>query len=62
MLLDYTEIDPSPIASQQLAWFAEQEEAEEGRFNVDDYEYLQCLAMTGEGRLACAAYNRSFDL
>lgn len=62
MLLDYTEIDPSPIASQQLAWFAEQEEQEGGRFNVDDYEYLQSLALTGEGELARAAYNRSFDL
>lgn len=62
MLLDYTEIDASPLASQQLSYFAEQEVQEGGRFNVDDYEYLQCLALTGEGQLACAAYNRSFDL
>lgn len=62
MILDYTEVDPSPLASEQLNYFAEQEAREDTRFSVDDYEYLQCLSLTGEGRLACAAYNRSFDL
>ena len=62
MILDYTEIDPSPIASQTLAWFAEQEAQEGSRFDVDDYEYLQSLALTSEGVLARDAYNRSFDL
>ena len=62
MLLDYTEIDASPMASQQVKLFAEQEAQEGGRFDVDDYEYLQCTALDGDSRLACEAYNRSFDL
>ena len=62
MLLDYTEIDASPMASQQLKYFAEQEAQEGGRFDVDDYEYLQCMALDGPSRLACESYNRSFDL
>ena len=62
MLLDYTEIDASPLASQTLKFFAELEAQEGSRFDVDDYEYLQALALTGEGVLARAAYNRSFDL
>ena len=62
MLLDYTEIDHSPMADQQLKYFAELEEQEGGRFNVDDYEYMQCLALSGDERLACESYNRSFDL
>ena len=62
MLLDYTEIDASPMASQQAKLFAEQEAQEGGRFDVDDYEYLQTLALTGDSALALAAYNRSFDL
>tara|TARA_R100000406_G_C3098682_1_gene121374 strand:- start:1018 stop:1206 length:189 start_codon:yes stop_codon:yes gene_type:complete len=62
MILDYTEIDPSGLASSQLAYFAQLEEQEEGRFSVDDYEYAQCLSMSANGRLACAAYHREFDL
>ena len=62
MLLNYTEIDASPMASQQVQLFAEQEAQEGGRFDVDDYEYLQCTALDGDSRLACEAYNRSFDL
>ena len=62
MLIDYTEYDPSPTASQQLKYFAELEEQAEGRFTVDDYEYLQCLSLSGDAQLACEAYNRSFDL
>ena len=62
MLLDYTEIDPSPMASQQAKLFAEQEAQEGGRFDVDDYEYLQTLTLDGDSQLALAAYNRSFDL
>ena len=62
MILDYNEIDPSPMASQQVKLFAEQEAQEGGRFNVDDYEYLQTLALDGDSQLALAAYNRSFDL
>lgn len=62
MLLEYTEIDPSPTASSQLKYFAELEEQDGGRFDVDDYEYLQCHALSGDAQLACAAYNRSFDL
>ena len=61
MILNFTEIDPSPTSSQQLAWFAEQEAQEGGRFDVDDYEYLQCLGLSGNQRLACEAYNRCFD-
>ena len=62
MILDHTEIDPSPMASQQAKFFAELEAQEGGRFDVDDYEYLQTLALTGDSVLARAAYNRSFDL
>ena len=55
------EIDPSPMASQQLKYFAEQEAQEGGRFNVDDYEYLQSLSLSRDGALAIEAYNRCFD-
>ena len=62
MLLDYNEIDASAMASQQLNYFAELEAQEGGRFDVDDYEYLQCMALDGQSRLAREAYNREFDL
>ena len=62
MILDYTEIDASPMASQQYNFFAEQEAQEGGRFDVDDYEYLQSLYLTSDAILAREAYNRSFDL
>lgn len=62
MIIDYTEIDASPMASQQLQYFAELEEQEGQGFDVDDYEYQQCLGLDGPSRLACAAYHREFDL
>ena len=62
MLLDYSEIDASAMASQQLNYLAELEAQEGGRFDVDDYEFLQCMALDGTSRLACEAYNREFDL
>ena len=58
---DYIEIDPSPTASLQLKYFADLEAQEGERFNVDDYEYLQCLSLSREGQLACEAYHRCFD-
>ena len=61
MLLDYTEYDPSPTASQQLKFFADLEAQEGGRFDVDDYEYLQSLSLSRDGVLAIEAYNRCFD-
>ena len=57
----YYEIDPSPMASQQQKLFAEQEAQEGGRFNVDDYEYLQSLSLSRDSLLAREAYNRCFD-
>ena len=62
MIIDYTEIDASPMASQQLKYFAELEEQEGSGFEVDDYEYQQCLGLDGASRLACEALNREFDL
>ncbi|UAW01062.1 hypothetical protein STIP28_20 [Synechococcus T7-like virus S-TIP28] len=62
MILDTYEIDPSPMASAQQKFFAEQEAQEGGRFDVDDYEYLQSLALSRDSLLAREAYNRSFDL
>ena len=61
MSSNYYEIDPSPIASAQLRFFAELEEQAEGRFDVDDYEYLQSLALSRDSLLAREAYNRCFD-
>ena len=61
MLLDYTEVDASPMASQQLKYFAEQEAQEGGRFDVDDYEYLQSMSLSRDALLAREAYNRCFD-
>lgn len=58
---EYVEFDASPDASLTLSFFAELEAQEGSRFDVDDYDYLQCLSLTGEGRLACEAYHRSFD-
>ena len=59
---DFTyEIDPSPIASAQLRFFAELEEQEGSRFDVDDYEYLQSLSLSRDALLAREAYNRCFD-
>ena len=59
---DFTyEIDPSPMASSQQKFFAEQEAQEGGRFNVDDYEYLQSLSLSRDALLAREAYNRCFD-
>ena len=59
---DFTyEIDPSPMASAQQKLFAEQEAQEGGRFDVDDYEYLQSLSLSRDGVLAIEAYNRCFD-
>ena len=60
--MTYYEIDPSPMASSQQKFFAEQEAQEGGRFDVDDYEYLQSLALSRDSLLASEAYNRSFDL
>ncbi len=62
MILDTYEIDPSPMASSQLKYFAELEAQEGGRFNVDDYEYLQSMALSRDSLLALESYNRSFDL
>ena len=61
MSSNYYEIDPSPIASAQLKYFAELEAQEGGRFDVDDYEYLQSLSLSRDGVLAIEAYNRCFD-
>ena len=62
MILNYTEIDASAMATQQLSYFSDLEAQEGGRFDVDDYEFLQCMALDGPSRLACEAYNREFDL
>ena len=61
MSSNYYEIDPSPIASAQYKFFAELEAQEGGRFDVDDYEYLQSLALSRDSLLAREAYNRCFD-
>ena len=61
MILDTYEIDPSPMASAQQKFFAEQEAQEGGRFDVDDYEYLQSLSLSRDSLLAREAYNRCFD-
>ena len=55
------EIDPSPLATQCLAYFAEQELID-AKFDADDYEYQQMMALCGDSMLARAAYNREFDL
>ena len=59
--MNYYEIDPSPMASAQQKFFAEQEAQEGGRFDVDDYEYLQSLSLSRDSLLAREAYNRCFD-
>ena len=61
MISNYYEIDPSPMASAQQKYFAEQEAQEGGRFDVDDYEYLQSLSLSRDSLLAREAYNRCFD-
>ena len=43
--MNYYEIDPSPIASAQYKFFAELEAQEGGRFDVDDYEFLQAQSL-----------------
>ena len=60
--MNYYEIDPSPIASAQYKFFAELEAQEGGRFDADDYEFLQAQALSRDSVLALEAYNRSFDL
>ena len=61
MLLNTYEIDPSPMASAQAKYFADLEAQEGSRFDVDDYEYLQSLALSRDSLLAREAYNRCFD-
>ena len=61
MLLHYTEIDRSPLATQQLQYFAELEE-QEGFIDVDDYEYQQSLYLNADCMYGRQAYNREFDL
>ena len=61
MLLNSYEIDPSPMASAQLKYFAEMDHESSGRFDVDDYEYLQSLSLSRDSLLAREAYNRCFD-
>ena len=61
MISNYYEIDPSPIASAQYKFFAELEAQEGGRFDVDDYEFLQAQSLSRDAVLALEAYNRCFD-